>query len=584
MPARQQQRPRRALAEPRREQRRPAHLGGDDRVDLVGVEHEQFGARRGFIESVGQAHHDAVVGRGRFLVDAVAFAQPPAHGQRQRSVNPQPVRRMQDHSPVAQLVAETLDQQGGVGGHHGGGGALILQQHPQVVGCVVVETQGSATLVERVATQAGQLAGERPQRGAQLGGAPDAVAVPERQPGRLARCGNHQHPVVGYLGDPPAGGPQRDHVAGARLVHHLLVEFAYPRRFSGLFNRRSQVDGEHPAIGDGAAGGDGQPLRAGPRRQSAGVAVVDQSRSQLGELGGRVLSAQQVQGGLEDAARQRGERGRSPHGVEPPVGVQRLQRRRRHGVLRQDVQRVGGHAHRLDLAGQHALHADGAADQVGAVLGEQHPAGDLADLVSGPPDALQAAGHRRRRLHLDHQVDRPHVDAELQARRRHHRLQLPALERLLDDGALLLADRPVMGAGQLGGRAERLPATHDVGRRAAGHLRVGLGRELGAAAFGVNFVEPRGKSFGQPPRIGEHDRRAVRLDQVNQPCLDVGPDGVVRQVGHVGHRHLHGQLDGLGRWGSHDGGGEAAGQESREFLGRAHGRRQPDALRGPAGP
>ena len=46
VPARQQQGAGRAFAEPRREQRRAAHLGGDDRVDLVGVEDEQFGAGR----------------------------------------------------------------------------------------------------------------------------------------------------------------------------------------------------------------------------------------------------------------------------------------------------------------------------------------------------------------------------------------------------------------------------------------------------------------------------------------------------------------------------------------------------------
>ncbi len=63
----------------------------------------------------------------------------------------------------------------------------------------------------------------------------------------------------------------------------------------------------------------------------------------------------------------------------------------------------------------------------------------------------------------------------------------------------------------------------------------------------MNLVEPRGKSLCQPSRIGEHDGRVVRFDQVDQPRLDVGPDGVVRQVGHIGHRHLHGQLEGLGR-------------------------------------
>jgi hypothetical protein len=87
-----------------------------------------------------------------------------------------------------------------------------------------------------------------------------------------------------------------------------------------------------------------------------------------------------------------------------------------------------------------ALRGHRAADQVGAVFGEKHPVRDLADLVSGAPDALQAAGHRRRRLHLDHQVDRAHVDAQFQARRRHHRFQPSGLQILFDNGALFLTD------------------------------------------------------------------------------------------------------------------------------------------------
>ena len=80
-----------------------------------------------------------------------------------------------------------------------------------------------------------------------------------------------------------------------------------------------------------------------------------------------------------------------------------------------------------------------------------------------------------------------------------------------------------------------------------------FGRRPDARAFGVDFVEPGGKSLGQSPRVGEHDRRVVRFDQVDQSRLDIGPDAVVLQVGHVGHRHLHGQLDSLGRRRGHDG-------------------------------
>ncbi|PQM45728.1 hypothetical protein C1Y40_04115 [Mycobacterium talmoniae] len=274
MSARQQQRPRRAFPKPGGEQRRPADFGRHDRLDLVGVEHEQIGAGRprpGVDIGIGQPHHDPVVGGGRLLVHAVAFGQPSAHRQGQRAVHPQPVRRVQDHPPIAELVAEPFHQQGGVGGHRGRGGALIVEQPPQVLGGIVVETQLGAPFVERRATQAGQLPGERADRGAQLGGPPDVVAAPERQPGRLAGGGDHQHPVVGDLGDPPAGRPQRDDIAGTRLVDHLFVEFPDPGRFF-----RRQVHGEQSAVRDRAAGGDRQPLRARTRGQRPGVAVVDQ--------------------------------------------------------------------------------------------------------------------------------------------------------------------------------------------------------------------------------------------------------------------------------------------------------------------
>ena len=80
---------------------------------------------------------------------------------------------------------------------------------------------------------------------------------------------------------------------------------------------------------------------------------------------------------------------------------------------------------------------------------------DGADLVPGPPDALQPAGHRRRRLDLDHQVDGAHVDAQLQAGGGDQGRQPPGLERLLDLGPLLLGHRAVVGPHQLGGRPAR---------------------------------------------------------------------------------------------------------------------------------
>ncbi len=103
--------------------------------------------------------------------------------------------------------------------------------------------------------------------------------------------------------------------------------------------------------------------------------------------------------------------------------------------------------------------------QVAAVLGEQHASGDGADLMAGPADALQPAGDRRWRLDLDDEVDRAHVDAELEAAGGDNRGQPAGLEVVLDDGALLLAHRAVVGAGDGGVDAPgRTGLSHDLGR------------------------------------------------------------------------------------------------------------------------
>ena len=60
---------------------------------------------------------------------------------------------------------------------------------------------------------------------------------------------------------------------------------------------------------------------------------------------------------------------------------------------------------------------------------------------------------------------------------------------------------------------------HQLGRRATG----GRWRRL-AGALGGQLVEPGGEPLGQAAGVGEHDRRAVCLDQVEHPLLDVRPD------------------------------------------------------------
>jgi len=148
------------------------------------------------------------------------------------------------------------------------------------------------------------------------------------------------------------------------------------------------------------------------------------------------------------------------------------------------------------MAPWHPLDHDRRLDQVAAVVREEDPPGGCTHLMAGPSDPLQATGHRRGRLHLDHHVDRAHVDAELEGRRGHHAGQLARLEILLDLRPLLLAHRPVVGAGD-----DRAPTAVAAGRRA--RLRHHLGgwwKLLGrfAEPLGLQFVEMGGQSLSEP--------------------------------------------------------------------------------------
>ena len=126
-------------------------------------------------------------------------------------------------------------------------------------------------------------------------------------------------------------------------------------------------------------------------------------------------------------------------------------RRHGHDLLGQHVERVAQVAGRLDEAVAHAPGDDGGLQQVAPVLREDRALARLADRVAGPTDALQAAAHGARRLDLDHEVDRAHVDAELEAGGGDEAAQLAPLELVLDDDPLLAGQRAVVRLHQLAG-------------------------------------------------------------------------------------------------------------------------------------
>ena len=79
----------------------------------------------------------------------------------------------------------------------------------------------------------------------------------------------------------------------------------------------------------------------------------------------------------------------------------------------------------------------------------------VADVVAGAADALQTARHRAGRLHEHDEVDRAHVDAELEAARRDDAAQASGLEVRLDQQPLLAGERTVVRAHELFARRAR---------------------------------------------------------------------------------------------------------------------------------
>jgi len=89
--------------------------------------------------------------------------------------------------------------------------------------------------------------------------------------------------------------------------------------------------------------------------------------------------------------------------------------------LREHVERVAEHGRRLHVALSHALRRRRRCQQIRAVLRQYHRFGYATHLMARSPDALQTGRDGWRRLDLNHEIDGPHVDAELERTRRHDR-------------------------------------------------------------------------------------------------------------------------------------------------------------------
>ena len=102
-----EQRARRVLAEPRAVQRRLRKLAEQEIFELVRLE-QHVRERRGHV-GVREVERDSVVRPERLHVEVERVAEPRAQRHRPRRVHAPAERREDAHAPVADLVAEALD-------------------------------------------------------------------------------------------------------------------------------------------------------------------------------------------------------------------------------------------------------------------------------------------------------------------------------------------------------------------------------------------------------------------------------------------------------------------------------------------
>ena len=440
--SRQEQCARRVLAEVRREEcrrwraeirlTRPAtahaELALHEVGDTVGIGKQEVDRRR--LIGPGEADHDPVVGPEDVGLVVGALAHYRADRHRPGRVHLRAEMTEDAHAPVAHVVEIALDNDRLVVGHRARRGFLISEVLKKISGSAlgqrVLGLQLGHRVVGRQRTHAPR---ERADRAPELEWSTGVLAVPERHSPRHAGCGRDEDAVGRDLFDAPARCAEEEYVTLFRLEHHLLVELANsPLSFFGA----GEEDAIEAAVGNRAAVADRDDLRPFARAHHTGGPVPHHARAQLRELIRWVAARQHVEDALECAPRQLRERRRAADHALDVVDLPVVHRRHRDHLLRHDVERVARVAKRLDRPGLHALDDRGAREEVAAVLRDDHAGRGLVDAVAGAADALHPARDRRRRLDLDHKVDRAHVDPELEGARGHERGQPPRLEVVLD--------------------------------------------------------------------------------------------------------------------------------------------------------
>ncbi len=220
-------------------------------------------------------------------------------------------------------------------------------------------------------------------------------------------------------------------------------------------------------------------------------AVPHDPRTQLGERVARVAAGEHVEHPAEHVLGELGEGGRATHRREEVLDGPLLDGGHRDQLLREHVERVARVARGLDVGGEHPLGDHRRLEQVPRYFGISLPTLGAPTWWPARPIRCSPLATESGRLDLHDEVDRAHVDPELERGRRDDRAQPSRLERVLDLDPLLARERAVVRA-----------------------------REV----LSGQLVQLGGETLGGAPVVDEHDRRAVPADQVEQHRMDRRPD------------------------------------------------------------
>ena len=339
-------------------------------------------------------------------------------------MQPSTVRSQDAHPPTTDLVTEPLDHNRPIIRDRTRGVCLIPQESNDVAGRKLIKIMSLAQARYGVGLLA-YLADELPQSPAEFARPTRPAALPERHLGFCTRSRGHHDTLEGDVLDPPRGRSQQEDLPGTTLVDHLLVEFPDPRTVG-------QEHTEGTPVRDRARVGNSQALRALPAPQRRSGTIVHDSGSEPRELLGRVDPGQQIHDVRKDLGRQLIEVGTASHHRQQVVEIPVVHGAHGHNLLRQHIEGVARNTRVLDQPTLHAIHDHRGLEQLGAMLGKDLAAARFAHLMAGPPDPLETRSDRTGRTNLDHQVDRPHVDAEFKGRCSDEPPQIASLELLLN--------------------------------------------------------------------------------------------------------------------------------------------------------